>query len=320
MRRTAILVIAAILVSAWPAAAEDEMFGLLATVNGEPITIFDVLEECVWEESRLPFMFKGKALTDEVAKLRAKTIDRIIERKLVYADFKERGFILPREFVEDNLDSLMLLFHVTNRRDLQRVLDAQGSSIGELRDKAYERIAVEALVNDLCFRDAYASPKELRTYYEQHTDEFSSAASVRLQVLALKTKGTHSDNLSELTEHLAKKFADTDENAFKACVSMYSEGPNVEGGGDIGWIERTKMRKDFADPLEKTKTGAVAGPVKADEAVYFLRVAEVNAGTVKSFSEAKDEINKKLLHLKRDSRYQDYIDRLKALSLIKRYF
>ncbi len=319
-----VLLIMALALSLSPRAegggAKDEVFGLLATVNGDPITIFDVLEECVWEESRLPFMFQGKELSDEVGKLRAKTVDRIIERKLIYTDFKERGFTVPREFVEDNLDTLMLLFHVTNRRDLQKVLDSQGSSMGELRDKAYERLAVDALVNDLCYRDAYASPKEIREYYDQHPEEFSSAASVKLQVLALKTNGAHSDNLAELVDHLKGKFANADEAAFKSSVTMYSEGPNLDGGGEIGWIERGKLRKDFAGSLEKAKKGDVAGPVKADEAVYFLRVADTMPGAMKSFNDAKEEIRKNLLFEKRKSKYQDYLDRLKIHAVVKRYY
>ena len=59
---------------------------------------------------------------------------------------------------------------------------------------------------------------------------------------------------------------------FNESVLMYSEGPATQIGGNIGWIYRNKLRKDFAKPLKFAKKGDIVGPVKAKEAYYFLRI------------------------------------------------
>jgi len=71
-------------------APRESISSLLATVNGEPVTIFDVLTETADEEKRLAVMYDGKELAGAVMKLRRRAVDELIGRKLIYAEFKSR--------------------------------------------------------------------------------------------------------------------------------------------------------------------------------------------------------------------------------------
>lgn len=300
--------------------AEEMHYGLLATVNGRPITVIDVVNDCAWEESRLPLMYQGDELKREVEALRHRTSDRMIERMLVFDDFKSNGFVLPVDYVEANLDHLLKAFNVATRQELEKKLAGFGETMAVLREKTYERIAVDALVYDLCYRDVYISPKEVNSYYQAHPAEFNTPESISLDMLVLKTDGSHKDNLDELCDHLEKKLADADSKVFEDAVALYSEGPNVDKGGNVGWIERGKLRADFMALTKDAPVGKALGPLKAAEACYFLRVAGVRPPSVKAFAAAKDEIKDKLQADFRNKNYQDYLDRLRKKAFVKRFY
>lgn len=302
------------------AITKEDCYGLLATVNGAPITVYDVANECAWPEARLPLMFQGEELRKAVAKLRQETCEKIIERELVFDEFKEKGFQLPRSYIEENLDRLMTAFRISDRAELSALLNSHGETLDEFKLDTYKRVATDALLYDYCYRGTYITPKELTEYYQRRQAEFASPETISIDVLVLKTDGSRSDNLEALVAHLQKKLVGSDAAIFKDAVVLYSEGANVENGGNIGWIDKKNLRDDFRAALKTIEKGGVYGPIKAPEAYYFLRVADIRSGAARSFQDVKEEIREKLLKEKRESVYREFVDNLKKKAVIKRYY
>ena len=298
---------------------ETEKIGVVATVNGESITLMDVLEVCGMEEARLPSLYKGEQLKKEVRKLRLSTLNVLIDRKLVYQEFKEKGYKLPKSFVEKNLDYLVQVFNVENRQELEKELKKHGSSMAIFKKKAYEKAAVDALTNDICYRDVYITPKQVYDYYIKNKDQFTSPGEIRLQVLKLKANGVHKEELDVLSEHLSKSFKKKDEKEFNDAVLLYSEGPNVEKNGDIGWIDSSKLRSDFKSVVKNVQVGDIFGPIESVDAYYFLRVAGIKRKKTESFKEVKEKIKNKLTGEQRKKDYKAYIGKLHKKAYIKRY-
>jgi peptidyl-prolyl cis-trans isomerase SurA len=296
---------------------EPERIGVVATVNGEPVTVMDILEVCGLQESRLPHMFKGAQLKEEVKKLRLKALDEVIDRKLVYQEFKEKGYQLPKEFVEENMDHLMQNFNVNNRQELEKLLKARGSTMAEFREKVYENVAVDLLINERSYMDINITPKYVYDYYVKHKGDFTSPKQIRLQVLKLKTDGIHKDELNTISTHLKNLLKN--KNKFADAVLLYSEGPNIEHAGDIGWIDMSKLRKDFLEYVKDLDSGDVTGPIKLKEAYYFLRVADIKQEKVQSFKQAKKSIKDEMMRERKEKGYKTYIEDLRSKAYIKEY-
>ena len=316
---TGVFLFSIILLAQVPGPPEYDNVGVLASVNGRPITVVDVLEVCGWQEARLPFMYSGKTLQEEIAKLREKALEDVISRKLVYQDFNTLGIKLPREYVENNLDRLMSAFNVSNREELQEYLDSNGSSLSEFKEKAYENSAVDALIYEMCYRNVYITPKQVYDYYEENKKEFTTPSEMNLQVIKINENGIHKEQLETVIQHLKSILIGKGAKEFKDATLLYSEGPNIEDSGDIGWIERDKLRDDFSNAIKDAKSGDVVGPINTGKDVYFIRIAGENEKKVKSFEDAKEEIREKLTEEKQALNYKEYIDRLKSKAYVKYY-
>ena len=66
---------------------EDRLNAVLATVNGEPISLGDVLQITEAKEFQAASAFTGETLAKAVYALRLEAVDELIDNKLILADF-----------------------------------------------------------------------------------------------------------------------------------------------------------------------------------------------------------------------------------------
>jgi peptidyl-prolyl cis-trans isomerase SurA len=293
---------------------------ILASVNGEPISLLDVIIESGREEKRLIAVFSGEELYKETKKLRKSIIDSIIARKLIYADYLKNPFEIPDQYTEDTMDMLAADFGDGSRKALRKKAKELGTSLSELKKKAKEKVIVEIMVSEYCHSYVNVTPKEIYDYYTTNKKEFSKEPRVHLQLLMLSFDGRYKTNLDEKIEEIEKESASGNENIFKTLVVMNSEGPESENGGDLGWIEESKLRPEFAKALKGVSVGKITAPIKMSEGIYFLRLAGKKDQEVRKFSEVEQDIKEKIKKQRYLDVYKKYIDRLKKDAVIRYYF
>ena len=296
--------------------AKDETIGILGIVNGNPITLADIMELTYNKEAQLPLLYKGEVLQKELWKVRKEALETVIERKLFYEEFKKNEYKLPKDIVESNTDTLLKAFNVTSRQELENILREEGKNIGEFKSKIYESIAVDALIYARCYKDVFVTPKDVSNYYDSHKNEFTSPASVRLDVITLKKTGVHKQDIEELSKVLESTLKSGNLETFEDSVSLYSDGPNLEKGGDIGWIRIPELRKEFADAIKDYKKDAVYGPVITNEATYYLRITDYADPELKTYEECKSAIKEKLVEEAKNKSYDNYVKDMKAKAYI----
>lgn len=301
------------------ALSETEDIGVLASVNGTPITLADVLEISSPQEAQLAVMYKEAELDKQILKLRKEVLESVIARKLVYQDFKAHDFKLPRDFVENNMDVMLKSFHVTSRHEMESILRENGKTMDEFKDRVYENIAVDALIYGRCYREVFVTPKDVFDYYQEHKNDFTSKSSIKLRILTLKKKGIHEEDALPLSAHLEKKMKGKSEEEFVEAVSLYSDGPNLEEGGELNWVNVEDLREEFSKVITEYKKGQVFGPATTDEAIYFFFIKEYKESHTVSYEEAKSKIRERMLDEEKEKAYHEYIGTLRKNAYIQ-YF
>ena len=288
-----------------------DVAGPIVSVNGQVITLIDVLKVCGGEEARLPYMYDEKDLGEQIHTLRMLTLDELIKIKLAFSEFISKGYKFPVGFMHNHLDRIAVANKLNSMAQLKKMVEANGEDFEEFKRKAYEKVAVDSLIYQNCYKNVFITPKEIYDYYNEHIDRFTMPDQIELQVLKLDRKGVQRKRLDSLSKELQKDFENNNEKMFNESVLMYSEGPSTSIGGNIGWIYRNKLRKDFAEALENSKKGDIVGPVQAKEAYYFLRINNEKNKKVESYSEAKKQIQYMLTAELKTEEYDDYIKKLK---------
>ena len=144
----------------------------------------------------------------------------------------------------------------------------------------YERRTLKAKVRYLFIDPAHfrstpvtVSSDEVKTYYNDHLNEYKDPEKRAVNYLIYPTKATAAD--SQAVQRLAVELAQRARNGedFAELAKTYSEDPGSrERGGDVGFFKRTDMVKPFADAAFAAKPGDVVGPVTSTYGLHVIKV------------------------------------------------
>lgn len=289
---------------------------ILASVNGEPISLLDVIYESSYSEARLYAVYSSKEIFKEVQKLRKRFLDEIIDRKIILLEYKSKPFEIPRQYVENLIDELAMNFGCRDRAELREKAKEAGTTIEELRKKARDKIITEIMISNYIYKTVNLTPREIYEYYKKNVEKFSKPEQVRLQLLLLTRDRKDVDRIKK---ELQETFKNADKKVFTGMVRLYSNGPGAMRGGDLGWIEVPELRAEFGKAVKGKKEGAIVGPIETDEGFYFLRVNELKDAQKSSFTKMLPEIKDKLESKRRKKAYEKYMSILRKKSVIRYY-
>ena len=162
----------------------------------------------------------------------------------------------------------------------------------------------------------FITPEDMHRYYREHRAEFSRPERIELAMLQLSPGlPDFEKTVSEISEKLA-----AEPDAFPDLVLRFSSGPGRSDGGNLGAIERRRLRAEFAAALgEKPVVGRILGPVRTADGVFWLKVVSFQAGETIPFEKSESKIRRKLdIELRRNCRAR-YCARLRKGAII-RYF
>ncbi|MDD5596639.1 MAG: peptidyl-prolyl cis-trans isomerase [Victivallaceae bacterium] len=291
---------------------------ILASVNGEPISLLDVIYESSYSEARLYAVYSSSDIFQEIQKLRKRILDEIIDRKLILLEYNaNKPFEVPRQYVENLIDELAMNFGCTNRAELVVKAKEAGTTVEELREKARIQVINQIMISNYIYTVVNLTPREIHEYYKKNVKEFSSAPQVRLQLLLVRHDR---EDFKRIKAELTDAFKNADGKIFTGMVRLYSSGPGAMRGGDLGWIEYAELRPEFAKAVKGRKTGEIVGPIDTDEGIYFLRINERKGAVKAEFSRMIPEIKGKIEDERRKKAYDAYIAKLRKKSVIRYFF
>ncbi len=104
------------------ARAVDDLDGVAARVNGDPILVSQVRALTVTRESELRQTLKGQELVEAIKTFRAVQLNRLIDRLLLLQELKRKSFPLPPNAPDSQIDAAIKDQFSSDRRQwLKRI-------------------------------------------------------------------------------------------------------------------------------------------------------------------------------------------------------
>lgn len=301
--------------------SEARMDSVLASVNGEPVTLLDVILESSREELRLASLYSGARLYSEISRLRKQLIEDIIIRKLIYASYLKKPFAIDNQYIERMLDHLAMTIGGGSREGLIKRAEAMGTTLKELKEKAKEKIAVDILLAENCDRPIYITPKEVFEYYEKNGTEWTTPARYTMELLQIARNGGRSGpDPKVVCQKLAQQLKNADKALFNQLTRANSDAANAESGGSVGTVDADKLRPEFAKVVLKMKPGDIAGPLETPEGFYFIRLEKIQPEEKIPYEKAAENIRKRLEEKQKEALRKAYGEQIKKQALIRYYF
>jgi peptidyl-prolyl cis-trans isomerase SurA len=273
----------------------QQVDGIAAVVNGDVITYSQVRQLSGPRERLLRSQLTGQELENKIKEARELALKDLIDRRLIIQAFKKESYQIPDHIVDQRVHDIIRENFGGDRSTFIKTLEAQKYSLGEFKEKELERIMVQAMRSHNVKTQMIASPTKIEDYYRKHHDEFTSKEEIKLRMIMISgQKDTGNAQAQKaLAEEVLGRLASGGE--FEQTAQLYSEDSTKDNGGDWGWIGRNTL----AAPLEKfafnMPVGRISNIIDYAGNYYILKVEDKRGGTTKSLTEARADIEKKLL-------------------------
>lgn len=141
------------------------------------------------------------------------------------------------------------------------------------------------------------TPDDIELHYSDHQSDFITPEQVRARHVQLNfTKNASPAEMASLkaeAEQVHQKAVAGE--PFESLVLQYSDDITSKGnGGDVGWIARGKMPKQFDAAAFAVKQGGIADLVQTDYGFHIIKVEGHKPAAPKELSEVRMEIDKLL--------------------------
>lgn len=289
---------------------------VLASVNGEPISLNDILPMTRQKEYQAYAAYSGDRLYEAIREIRRQAAEELIDRKVLLAAYQDDPFELSDLDVESEIDNTAERMGYRSRGDFIRYAREAGTSIEEIRKDIEEHLIVQIMIYRRVHVETNITPRDVYEYYKAHTEEFVTPEKLELAMILLAPDRSDLDKVSaEITAALAEN-----PDRFAEFAARYSAGPAANTGGSLGEIERKRLRPEFAAVMPTPEVGKIYGPIQTVDGVSFLRVLAHHPEKRSDFAELGPQIRSRLEQEEFDKIRRSYIDGLRKKAVIRLFF
>lgn len=298
MKSTWMLVAAGLVLAAAPLRAEV-VNRIVASVDGDPITLYELNQ---YEEKQRALMPSMRIPGQNDA------LQALITEKLLAKEIAAKGIHVRDEDIDHYVDHIKESNHLTDDQ-LKEALKQQGVDYAKYRDQIRQEIEKVQLLNREIRGKVNISPEDVQRYYEAHKKDYERPARVKVRQIMLRLDPNAPSEIAQAVtqriEGLRAQILKGED--FAKVAKQYSEGPAAADGGDLGEVEPSKMLPEFEAVLTKMKEGEVSEPVRTNMGVHLLKLEKRIAVGYQAESELAAEIKEKLYSEALDERYKRWL-------------
>jgi len=289
----------------------------VAIVNDVPITGADVN----METKRI--LFQAQAMQKPIdesmmATMKEKVIESLINRELLYQQSKTKGITSDATDIDNSIEQIKQRMEAG--QTFENLLTEMGITLEMMRIQVGQANAIQKLLETEVYAQAMVSEKESRIFFENNPQYFKKPEEVKASHILIMVAPDANDEQKLIarnkTEDLQKKIAAGED--FANLAKQYSEGPSNVKGGDLGYFDRKKMVKPFADAAFDLKPGQVSGIVETRFGFHLIKVMDKKAKSVYAFEDIKTRLGQLLQQQKIQDETIRYLGELRKTAEVKR--
>lgn len=285
----------------------------VAIVNDEVITQQDVDQMLAVLYAQYSQEFKGDELLQKMETVKKDILNQIIEDKLVLSRAKELGIKITESEINERLDYIKNGF--PSEEVFYDTIRTQGVTVANLKDRYRDQIMMKKLVDYEVKSKISVLPSETNAYYEKHKDRFRENDKYRIKNILIKAKDDVSFELAKVEiEDIYCKLKEG--GNFDDLARQYSQGPNAEKGGDMGYIEKGQMLEVLDKAIFKLKLGEFSEPVKSDMGYHIFKAEDIKYGKQASLEEVQKDIQVIIFQEKFKAQVSEWLSGLKKKAYI----
>lgn len=284
---------------------------VMAIVNKEVITWSELYEAMEFEASS-----ELKALNQQERRRVFKEsesvfLEGMIDMKLQLQEAKRLGIAASEGDVNRAIDGVKKKYSMTDDM-FSEAIKQEGLSISAYRKKLAEQITINRLVEQEVRSKVLVTEKEIDNYISENKELAKEAEGVVISHIFLRM----TDDKKQVEERaldLYKRIMSGE--GFSDIARQYSEDVSARVGGNMGFIKKVDISKDFMDVLAKLEVGKVSEPFWGSNGIHIIRLDE--KVEIKTTQELRELVRQRLLEEKFKKTYKDWTKALREKAYVE---
>jgi peptidyl-prolyl cis-trans isomerase SurA len=294
--------------------------GIVAIAEDRVITVDDVRREIgplipeLQKQSRneQEFAEKLEALQEDVVQ---NLIDRVLIVKDFYSDEKRQ---VPASYVDNAVSETIITQFDGDRSKFLAYLRNRGISQKDYRKEQEEDMIYGYMRQQKAKSASAISPVKIEAFYAENKDRFHQEDSVSLRLIQLNRAPDESDDaLRARAGTVMSELAAGAE--FAEVARKYTQGPGKGKGGDMGWMNRSSLRKEFIDVIFNLEKGKRSEPLVLPEGVFIFYVEDRKYAGILPLDEVRPDIERALVQQGSRQATERWLEKLRRNAYVKHF-
>ncbi len=314
-----ILLCATLVVKSAPAAEVETVDRIVAVVNEEIITLYDLKR--VFE----PYAKNVKALKyskdqerQMLFKVRSDLLKQLVDRKLADQEIKRNKLVVSEEEIDKTIEQLKSSRSFTDEQ-LRAGLAEQGVTLEDYRKEMKEQLLRSRLINVEVKSKIVITDENIQAYYDSHREKYVGEQKFHLwniyvvldQYAQDSEKRTALKNMESILSKLNQG------EAFQELIGDDFAASLGAKGGDLGLFLIKELSPQLKKIVENMKAADFSEIIDMDKGYQILFLEKIIEANSKSVEEVRGEIEDILFKELINDKYQEWLEDLRRRSHIK---
>jgi len=282
------LLLAALLLIALPARAEP-LDSIAAVVNNEAITCYEIQQDT--KKILMQLRQSGSTFLPSNVEINQRSLDARVVKTLQLQEARKLGLKVS----QDELNNAIEKIESSNSLlpgQLQAALKQQGVDFAQFKDNLHDQLLVSKLINVAVRSKLQISEESIREYYRKYLAVAKPRREVELGQIFLALPGEPSPELlarvRDKIRNIHKQLEDGKD--FAQLVAIYSESPDRQQQGVMGWFTKGAITQRFAPALDLPVNG-FTNPIRSPSGFHILKVLNERWKKPEMLGKSYDEVH-----------------------------
>ncbi|MFA5499194.1 MAG: peptidylprolyl isomerase [Candidatus Cloacimonadia bacterium] len=270
------------------------------------INDYEITEQEFWAEVQ---KLQETECIDEVdLNLKKRAVENLINGMLIKMEADKQNIEVLEDEVQQDLIELMMRFDKPN--EFNEMLEQSSIDEEQLKQSIRSSIRIKKYLDMVIDNDFTADDKHLNDFYNDNIDLFAYPDTVRLSHILVKAE----KGLAE-AQRIRNNIKSAEE--FHKIASSCSECPSCVQAGDLGYVEKGKLVKEFDEICFSLELNQISNPFETEHGFHIVMVTQkIPAGTL-PFEDVKEPLKKRLEQVDKDLQIESHLDTLRENASIE---
>ncbi len=271
---------------------------IVAFVNNEVITDYDVTAYISMNKFQLEDRFSGKELEEKLNEVKSQALDNLIEDKLIISLARKMGMMIKPEYIQQRIDEIRNRF--PNEAEFEKHLSKSGFSRDDLYKRIEQQLLTMEMINQQVRSKIYISPREVTEFYAKHAQEFMKQE--MREVLALRLGSKQEVNRAMALLNTKVAFTDV-QKEFNSEINL-------------GFVGKDTLKDDLEKAIFSLNEKEFSQPIKQEDEFYIFYIDKIEPSRSFTLKEAQAQIRDIIWRDKMEIELSEWIKDLKSKAKI----